>query len=62
MPTLCPGAAATEPRPFGALDVMSLAYQTLKNNKTPAINGDFFSFTCFIVGCAVIRPVGVPAR
>ena len=62
MPTLYPGGMATEVRPFGTLNAMCLVFLSLANIKTPAINGDFFSFTCFIVGCAVIRPVGVPAR
>ena len=42
MPTLYPGVMATEPRPFGTLDAMWLAFQALANNKTPAINGETF--------------------
>ena len=40
MPTLYPGVMATEPRPFGSLDAMWLAFQTLANNETPTINGE----------------------
>ena len=32
MPTLYPGVMATEPRPFGTLDAMWLAFQSLANN------------------------------
>ena len=37
MPTLYPGVMATEPRPFGTLGAVWLAFQALANNKTPAI-------------------------
>ena len=40
MPTLYPGVMAAEPRPFGTLDAMWLAFQALANTKTPATNGD----------------------
>ena len=45
MPTSYTEAMASEPRPFGTLDVMGLAVQVLANNKTLAINGEqIFSF------------------
>ena len=47
MPTLYPGVLATEPRPFGTLDAMWSAFQVLVDNRTPAINGDFF-FPCLL--------------
>ena len=54
---------ATGPKPYASLDEMWTAFSDLTNNKTPAINGDFFCFfACFFVGNAVIRPVGAPAR
>ena len=63
MPTLYPGSMATGPKPYASLDKMWKAFGDLSNNKTPAINGDkFFFFASFFVGCAVIRPVGAPAR
>ena len=40
MPTLYPGVLATVSRPFGTLDAMWLAFETLVKNKTPAINGE----------------------
>ena len=42
MSTPYPGVMATEPRPFGTLDAMWFAFQSLANNKTPSINGDLF--------------------
>lgn len=42
MLTLYPGVMATEPQPFGTLDAMWFAFQSLANNKTPSINGDLF--------------------
>ena len=39
MPTLYPGVLATGSRSFGTLDAMWLAFETLANNKMPAING-----------------------
>ena len=33
MPTLYPGVMATEPRPFGSLDAMWLAFQAFANNQ-----------------------------
>ena len=63
MPTLYPGSMATGPKPYASLDEMWKAFDDLSNNKTPAINGEFFFFfASFFVGCAVIRPVGAPAR
>ena len=37
MPTLYPGALATVSRPFGILDAMRLAVDTLANTKRPTI-------------------------
>ena len=63
MLTLYPGARATEPRPFGTLDAMWLAFQALVKNKTPAINGEIcFFLAFFVVGRTAIRPVGAPTR
>ena len=61
MSTLYPRVMTTDPRPFGTLNVMCLAFQSLVKNKTPAINGDFVFFPCFFVGRAFIRPFGAPA-
>ena len=51
------------------MDAMWLAFETLANNMTPAINGDIYIYiyismcviACFFDGCAVIHPVGAPA-
>ena len=62
-PTLCPGSTATGPKPYASLDEMRKAFNDLSNNKTPAINGDFFFFfASFFVRSAVIRPIGAAAR
>ena len=57
MPTLYPGVTAKEPRPFGTLDAMWLAFQPLVNDKTQAINGDFLS-----IGLLLRRVYGHPPR
>ena len=65
MSTLYPGILASVSRPFDILDAMWLAFGTLANTnkKTPAINGEnVILLACYIDGCAVIRPVGAPAR
>ena len=41
-PTLYLGVLATEPRPFGTLDAMWLAFQNLAHNMTPSITGENF--------------------
>ena len=55
MPTLCPGVTATEMRAFGTLDAMWLAFQTLANNKTQAINGEI-CFICLLLSRVRGRP------
>ena len=40
MPTLYPGGSSSVLRPFGTVDAMWLVFETLANNKTPAINGE----------------------
>ena len=40
VPMLYPGALATVSRPFGTLDSMWLAFQTLANNETHSISGE----------------------
>ena len=63
MPNLYPGSMATGPKPYASLDEMRKAFNDLSNNKTPAINGDFFFFfASFFVRSAVIRPIGAAAR
>ena len=62
MPSLHPGVVATDPRPFGTWDAMWLALQALTYHKTPAINGKSGFLAYFVVGRAVIRPVGAPTR
>lgn len=45
IPTIYPAVVATVPKPFGTLDVMRLAFQTLRDSETPAINGEpYFSW------------------
>ena len=44
IPTLYPGVLATVSRPFGTLDAMWLAFQTLANNETPAIDGEKYFY------------------
>ena len=61
MPSLYPGAIATEPRPFGTWDAMWLAFQTLASNKTPTINCDnCCSLPAFSSGAR--SSVGAPTR
>ena len=61
MLTLYPGARATEPRPFGTLDAMWLAFQALENNKTPVINGEkVFSLPASSSGVRSSAPSGPP--
>ena len=58
MPTLYPGVMAAEPRPFGTLDATCLAFQSLANSKTPAINdGLFFYLPAF---SSDVRPPAPP--
>ena len=44
IPTLYPDVFATVSSPFGALDTMLLAFQTLPNIKTPAISGSKYVY------------------
>ena len=48
LPTLYPGSMATGPKPYASLDEMWKAFGDLSNNKTPAINGDFFFLSLFL--------------
>ena len=58
MPTLYPGVLTTVLRPFGTMDAMRLAFETLAKNKTLAINGEtYFSFPVSSNGA---RPSGPP--
>ena len=57
MPALYPGSMATGPKPYDSLDEMWKAFGDLSNNKTPAINGDFF-FPCLFLR----RECGHPPR
>ena len=56
MSTLYPGVMATEPRLFGTLDAMWLAFQALANDKTPVINDDFV-FPCLLCRRACGHPL-----
>ena len=58
MPTLYPGSMATDPKPYASLDKMWKAFGDLsKDNKTAAVNGDFF-FPCLLLR----RECGHPPR
>ena len=57
MPTLYPGSMATGPKSYASLDEMWKAFGDLSNNKTPAINGEFF-FLCLFLR----RECGHPPR
>ena len=62
MPTLYPGGLATVSKPFGILDAMWLAFETLATNMTCHQRRNNFFFVCFFDECVVIRPVVAPAR
>ena len=57
MPTLYPGSMATGMKPYASVGEMWKAFGDLSNNKTPAINGDFF-FPCLFLR----RECGHPPR
>ena len=48
MPTLYPGSMVTDPKPYASLDKMWKAFGDLVNNKTPAVNSDFFFLCLFL--------------
>ena len=57
--TLYPGVLAMVSRPSGTLDAMWLAFQTLVNNKTPAISsGNYFSVPACSNGARSSAPSG----
>ena len=64
MPTLYSGVLGAVSRPFAALDVMCECFfrcsRTIRHPPSTAKN--IFILACFYDGCAVIRPVGAPAR
>ena len=47
MATLYPGVVATDPRPFGTLGAIWLAFQSLAHSNIPTINGEYIYFEVY---------------
>ena len=60
MPTLFPGDRATREKPYASLALMWTAFANLKNNTSPAINGDAFASASQVPSSHAPPPINAP--